>query len=205
MLHWTPRLSRDLKRPDGFIPTCQPTLAKTAPSGPEWLHEIKHDGYRLIARKDGDRVRLWTRWGNSWTRRAVEVAEAVRLLPVGNVVLDGEVLCPHEDGHSDSHALQSTKRCRDAQLIAFDLLMLDERDLRLDPLVNRRARLADLLASVPGALQFSECIEGNGSAVFRHACAMGLEGIVSKRKDSSYRSGRSDKWLKVKNPAFRRR
>jgi bifunctional non-homologous end joining protein LigD len=204
MLHWTPRLSRDLKRPEGFIPTCQPTLANAAPSGPEWL-EIKHDGYRLIARKDGDRVRLWTRWGNSWTRRAVEVAEAVRCLPVGNVVLDGEVLCPHEDGHSDFHALTSIKRCRDAQLIAFDLLMLEEEDLRLEPLIERRARLADLLSGSAPALQFSDCIEGDGPAVFRHACALGLEGIVSKRKDSAYHSGRSDKWLKVKNSAFARR
>ena len=129
----------------------------------------------------------------------------MRRLPVGNVVLDGEVLCPHEDGHSDFHALTSIKRCRDAQLIAFDLLMLDDEDLRLEPLIERRRRLADLLAGAPGALQFSNCIEGDGPAVFRHACALGPEGIVSKRKESAYRSGRSDKWLKVKNAAFVRR
>ena len=74
----------------------------TAPSCPECFHEIKHDGYRLIARKDGERVRLWSRWGRAWTSRAAEVAEAVRRLPVTNVVLDGELLCPHDDGHSDS-------------------------------------------------------------------------------------------------------
>jgi bifunctional non-homologous end joining protein LigD len=194
-----------LKRPEGFIPTSQPTLAKTAPSGPEWIHEIKHDGYRVIARKDGSQVRLWSRWGNSLTRQAVEVAEAVRRLPLANVVLDGELLCPHEDGHSDFHALASPRRCRDALLITFDLLMLECEDLRLEPLMERRARLAALLARAPGALQFSDCIEGDGPTVFRHACALGLEGICSKRKDSAYRSGRSDKWLKVKNPAFQRR
>lgn len=205
MLHWTPRLARDRRSPDGFITPCQPTLAKVAPSGPEWIHEIKHDGYRLIARKDGNRVRLWSRWGSSWARRAVEVAEAVRRLPVTNVVLDGEVLCPHEDGHSDFHALASEARCREAQLIAFDLLMVDGRDIRLDALVERRALLADLLPAKSATLRFSDNVEGNGEAVFRHACAMGLEGIVSKRKDSAYRSGRSDRWLKVKNPQFRRR
>jgi hypothetical protein len=125
MLHWTPpRLTRDLKRPEGFIKPCQPTLAQKAPSGPEWIHEIKHDGNRLIARKDGGQVRLWSRWGNSWTRRAVEVTDAVRRLPVTTVVLDGELLCPHEDGHSDFYALQSLTRCRDAQMVVFDLLML---------------------------------------------------------------------------------
>jgi hypothetical protein len=84
---------------------------------------------------------------------------------VGNVVLDGEVLCPHEDGHSDFHALTSIKRCRDAQLIAFDLLMLDGQDVRVEPLIERRARLAELLSGSTPALQFSDCIEGDGPAV----------------------------------------
>ena len=112
---------------------------------------------------------------------------------------------PHEDGHSDFHALQSLKRCRDAQLIAFDLLMLEGEDLRPRQLIERRARLAKLLPAGSATLRFSEGIEGDGPAFFRHACALGLEGIVSKRKASAYRSGQSDRWLKIKNPNFVRR
>ena len=91
MLHWTPRLSRDLKRPDGFIPTCQPTLAKVAPSGPEWLHEIKHDGYRIIACKSGEQVRLWSRNGRDWSREFLAVTQALAALNVDDIVLDGEI------------------------------------------------------------------------------------------------------------------
>ena len=94
---------------------------------------------------------------------------------------------------------------RDAQLIAFDLLMIEDEDLRPQPLIARRARLAEMLPAGSATLRFSEHIEGDGPAVFRHACAMGLEGIVSKRKEAAYRSGQSDRWFKVKNPAFQRR
>ena len=89
----------------------------------------------------------------------------MRRLPGGNLVLDGELLCAHEDGHSDVHALQSAARCRDAQLIAFDLLMLDCEDLRLEPLIECRARLADLVPAGVSALQFSEAVEGDGPTV----------------------------------------
>jgi bifunctional non-homologous end joining protein LigD len=195
---WRPSPSK--KRP-GLIEPCIPTLASRPPVGPQWVHEIKHDGYRLIPRKTGDRVRLFTRRGYDWTERYPLIAKAVAALQATSATIDGEAVCCDESGVSVFDNLHS-RRCDDrALLYAFDLLELDGHDLRPQPLHARKARLEQLLATAPAGIQYNEHVEGDGQIVFAHACKLGLEGIVSKHREHAYRSGRSETWLKVKNPA----
>jgi bifunctional non-homologous end joining protein LigD len=198
-------LARERRRPAGFIKPCQPTLSDKAPSGPLWLHEIKVDGYRIIACKSGDTVRLWSRNGRDWSREFLAVTEALAALRVEEIVLDGEAMAHCQDGWPDFHGLRSNDGAAGACLFAFDLLRLNGEDLRPLPLEERRARLRKALRGAGKALRFSEHLEGDGEAIFRHACALGLEGIVSKRRDIRYRSGRSLTWLKIKNPTYERR
>jgi bifunctional non-homologous end joining protein LigD len=169
MLMRTP-LVRDRRRPPGFIPPCQPIVAEKVPSGDGWIHELKHDGFRIIVRKDGDSVRLWSRNGRDWSIEFVALAAALRELP-GSFVLDGEAVAHGPEGLPDFHWLLSEHGQRTACLYAFDLLHL-----------LRKAGLA---------LIFSEHMDGeDGEAMFRHACKLGLEGIISKRLDKPYLSGR---------------
>jgi bifunctional non-homologous end joining protein LigD len=119
--------------PAGFIQPCQPTLVARPPAGPGWLHEVKHDGYRLLASKDADRVRLWTRYGTDFTGRLPGIADAVRSLPVDNALIDGEAVVFRSDGHSDFAALRTKAGGEQAAFVAFDLLSLDGDDLRQRP------------------------------------------------------------------------
>ena len=187
--------------PAGFIRPCQPFLVDRPPAGHEWLHEAKHDGYRILARKQGECVSLWTRHGTKFTDRLPKIAEAVRGLPAENVLIDGEAVVFRTDGLSDFAALRTKAGGAEACLVAFDLLGLDGEDFRPRLLEERRDRLARLIAGADGVL-FSEAIEAEGAVVFAHACKLGLEGIVSKRTGSRYWSGRTRQWLKSKNPAF---
>jgi len=190
--------------PPGFIRPCQPTLSSKVPTGPDWIHEVKYDGYRLIARKDSSRVRLWSRNGRSWTNGFAAITAAVKALPV-DVVLDGEAVAPCPRGFPDFHALSIPERAKGACLLVFDLLLLDGGDLRQRPLSERRALLLEVLEGCAEGFRFSEHMQGEaGPVMFEHAARMGLEGIVSKRKDSLYRSGRSAKWRKIKAPAYLR-
>jgi bifunctional non-homologous end joining protein LigD len=189
--------------PAGFIQPCQPTLVAYPPAGPGWLHEVKHDGYRLIARKDAGRVVLWSRYGTDFTDKLPRIVEAVRNLPVNNAQIDGEAVVFRSDGHSDFIALRTKAGGELACLVAFDLLGLGD-DLRQRPLEERRDELARLVHGVDG-IQFSKALAGDGAMVFAHACKLGLEGIVSKRVLSRYRSGTSRNWLKCLNPEFERR
>jgi ATP-dependent DNA ligase len=132
------------------------------------------------------------------------VAEAVRALKADEVVLDGEAMAHCKDGFPDFHGLRSQGGGAGASLFAFDLLRLNGEDLRPLQLEERRARLRNALRGSGKALRFSEHLEGDGPDIFRHACALGLEGIVSKRRDARYRPGRSLTWLKVKNPDYER-
>ena len=187
--------------PAGFILPCQPRLVDKPPTGAGWLHEVKHDGYRILARKDGSRVTLWSRYGTNFTDRLPKIAEAFGNLPADCALIDGEVVVFRPDGRSDFAALRTKAGGAQACLVAFDLLGLDAEDVRLRPLEERRDKLARLIAGVDDLL-FSEAIEGEGALVFAKACELGLEGIVSKRAGSRYSSGNSRQWLKSKNRAF---
>ena len=179
-------------RPAMFIPPCLPSPAKRPPTGPEWVHEIKHDGYRLIVRRDGDRIRLYTRRGYNWSGRYPLIVDAVRRLKVRSVILDGEAVVCGPDGRSDFDKLHSQANDDQVVLYAFDLIELDGEDLRREPLQVRKATLASVLAKAGIGLCFNEHIEADGPAVFAHVCRMGLEGIVSKRRDLRIaRAGRS--------------
>jgi ATP-dependent DNA ligase len=191
----------------GFIAPCLPTKAHEPPSGGLWLHEIKHDGFRVIARKEGPRVRLYSRPGNDLTRRFPLIVEALRRLRSRSCIIDGEAVVCGDNGIASFDRIRYRRHDRDAFLYAFDLIELNGDDLRRDPLEVRKATLASIVAKVRPGIRFNEHLEGDGPTVFAHACKMGLEGIVSKRKDSMYRSGRSPDWLKMKNsnaPAVKR-
>jgi bifunctional non-homologous end joining protein LigD len=171
-------------------------LTTTPRSGPEWIHEVKHDGYRLLARKDAGQVTLWSRYATDYTGRFPRIAAAVLSLLVDHVMIDGEAVVFRPDGHSDFGALRTNRGAAEASLVAYDLLQFQGEDWRRMPLEVRRAQLGSLVAGVDG-LTFSEAIEGDGPLVFDHACRLGLEGIVSKRLGGLYASGRCRNWLKV--------
>ena len=190
--------------PPGFIQPCRPTPVANPPAGPGWLHEMKHDGYRMLARKDADRVHLWSRYGTDYTDRLRGIAEAVRKLPAENVLIDGEAVVFLPDGHSDFTALRTRAGGERASFVAFDLLNQDDDDLRQRPLEERREALSRLVAGANG-VRFSAAFTAEGATVLTHACKLGLEGIVSKRVGSRYRSGPSRNWLKCLNPEFQRR
>jgi bifunctional non-homologous end joining protein LigD len=188
-----------LVRTDGFVEPCVPTLAAKPPSGPDWVHEIKHDGYRLIVRRDGE-ARLFTRRGHDWTDRYPAIASATAKLRAQSFTMDREAVVVSADGVAIFDALHRRHKASNAILYAFDLLELDGEDLRPLPLSARTAKLARLLAHRPAGIIFSEHTDEDGATVFRHACKLGLEGIVSKRLSAPYRSGPSRNWIKVKNP-----
>ena len=187
--------------PAGFILPCQPRLVDKPPTGAGWLHEVKHDGYRILARKDGSRVILWSRYGTNFTERLPKIAEAMCSLAAESALIDGEVVAVRSDGHSDFAALRTKAGSARACLVAFDLLNLNGEDFRKRPIEERRAALSPLVAGVGGIL-FSDALVAEGALVFAKACELGLEGIVSKRAGSRYSSGNSRQWLKSKNPAF---
>ena len=185
-----------------FIEPCLPSPADRPPSGSNWIHEIKHDGYRLMARRDPVGIRLITRRGNDWTIRFPLVVEAVNHLTVRSCLIDGEVVCCDERGLAAFHILRRRRNEPDAFLYAFDLLELDGTDLRREPIEVRKATLASILRKSRHGVRLNEHLEHDcGLTVFQHACQLGCEGIVSKRLGSHYRSGRSPDWLKFKNPA----
>src|SRR5215217_3427659 len=187
-----------------FIEPCLASLAADVPGGDRWLHEIKWDGYRLHVRVESGRVRLLTRRGLDWTARFPPVADAAARLPFQTAYIDGEAIVENRVGIADFGALQqalAAGAARNALLFAFDLLYLDGRDMRREPLIERKRLLAGLLAGQPHGfpIHYSEHLLSDGQAMYRQARAMGLEGIVSKRRDCPYRSGRSEDWLKVKS------
>jgi bifunctional non-homologous end joining protein LigD len=194
------RTGRSAKRPR-LIEPCIPTLASRPPVGLQWVHEIKHDGYRLIARKQDGRVRLFTRRGYDWTDRYPRIVAAVAAIRASSITIDGEAVCCDANGLSIFEELHSRQYNDRAFLYAFDLLELDGEDYRPQPLHARKARLETLVAKVPSGIQYNEHVEGDGQTIFEHACKLRLEGIVSKHRERAYQSGRSKTWLKVKNPA----
>jgi DNA ligase D len=185
----------------------RPQLASPAarvPAGDDWLHEIKFDGYRTIARLEGDQVRLLTRTGLDWTDRYGLLAKAFGGLSCEQAAIDGEIVVQDERGVASFAALQdalSAGRTDELVFFAFDLLHLDGYDLSAVPLVERKRALEGLLAPVvtpSSALQISEHVQGNGRAFFEQASQLGLEGVISKRADAPYQQTRTKSWLKVK-------
>lgn len=184
-----------------FIEPCLPSPAAKPPTGDGWLHEIKHDGYRLMARRDGGGVRLLTRNGHDYTSRYPSVAQAVYRLRCTSCVIDGEVAIPDARGLTVFDLLRHGPQIKPAAILyAFDLVEIDGRDLRRETIEVRKATLVRVLRGGLAGLQLSEHLEGDAAVIFQHACKLGAEGIVSKRKGSRYRSGRSTDWLKMKNP-----
>jgi bifunctional non-homologous end joining protein LigD len=193
--------------PAGFIAPCLPSKTDKLPSGSQWLHEIKHDGFRIIARKSGSRVSLYSRPGNDFTRRFPLIVETLARLRSRSCIIDGEAVACDDNGVASFDLVRHHRANESIFLYAFDLIELNGDDLRRDPLEGRKATLEMMLAKVGSGIRFNEHMEGDGETVFRHACKLGLEGIVSKRKDSAYRSGHSPDWLKMKNaqaPAVKR-
>jgi bifunctional non-homologous end joining protein LigD len=185
--------------PRGFVPPCLPTKAPHPPSGDVWLHEIKHDGFRVMARKDGNRVRLYSRPGNDFTYRFPLIVESLARLRSRSCIIDGEAVACDDNGMPSFDRIRYRRHDASVFLYAFDLIEWNGDDLRREPLAVRKATLASVLAKAAPGLRLNDHIEADGPTVFAHACKMGLEGIVSKRKDSPYRSGRSPDWLKMKN------
>jgi bifunctional non-homologous end joining protein LigD len=180
---------------------CIPTRGTTVPHTPDWLHEIKYDGYRLRLERDGDRVRLITKGGYNWTSRYPWIVEAALKNRHRQFVIDGEAVVLGVDGVADFNALHSRRHDDEVQLYAFDCLALDGEDLRGLPLSMRKTNLARLLAQRPDGIFVAPFEQGEiGPDLFRAACRMGLEGLVSKRRDRPYRAGRSPHWRKIKNP-----
>lgn len=180
------------------------TLAREAPAGDGWLHEIKFDGYRILARWDGEEVRLFSRNGKDWTDRFPEIAESLSRLPPVPALLDGEVVALESDGSSSFRRLQealSEERTRGLVYQVFDLLHLRDHDLTRVPLEERKRTLHDLMATSEASgerVRYTDHIEGKGPAFLERACGMGLEGIISKRRDAPYAAGRNKGWLKAK-------
>ena len=195
---------RSHSAPPGFVEPCLPTNGHAVPVGPQWAYEIKHDGFRFICWRVGDRMRVFSRRGHDWTEKVPRIAEALASLPVKSVTIDGEGVVCGKDGVSDFELLRAAvgrKGARNAFLYAFDVLELDGVDLSRELWDERRKVLVRLLRQAGDGIQLSEHIDGaDGAAVFRHACKFGLEGIVAKRRNRPYRSGRSPDWVKVKNP-----
>lgn len=177
-------------------------LAKRVPSGDEWIHEIKYDGYRLMCVVANGTAKLFTRRQLDWTHRFASIATAAAQLPVETALLDGEIVALSDNGISNFQALQNSLQGIESQPLAyyiFDLLQVDGEDLRELPLVERKARLKTIVPkSDRGRIRFSDHISGNGEIFLEHGCQVGLEGIISKRGDRPYTSGRSDDWLKIK-------
>ena len=194
-----PKKKRTTHEPPPAIAPELATLVKEPPEGDEWLHEVKLDGYRILAHLARGKATLYSRNAKDWTERIPQIARAVARLGAKSALLDGEVVALRDDGVSDFQLLQNSLGDSDVPLayFVFDLLELDGEDLRGQPLERRKERLAALLAP-RGAVRLSEHVVGGGAKVYANACKLGLEGIVSKRRDAPYREGRGRDWLKIK-------
>ena len=196
----SPHTRRSTSAPEFTAPQLA-TLVSQPPRGEGWVHEIKFDGYRLLAVIDSGGAKLFTRAANDWTGRFEPIRAALGKLKVESAVIDGEVVYLADDGTMSFHGLQNalaTAQLGRLRYYAFDLLHLDGADLRQQPLLDRKTALQRLLAKAPQQILYSEHFAQSGEEVLGQACQLALEGIVSKRAAGAYRSGRTDDWLKSK-------
>jgi bifunctional non-homologous end joining protein LigD len=180
----------------GFIEPGLASPIERVPAGERWVHEIKFDGYRVQVHLANESIKVFTRRGNDWTKRFKKIAVDAWHISAGSAIIDGEVVVPAADGTTDFSVLQNELKGASTKivLVAFDLLYLNGYDLRKLPLIERKALLKKLVAGT--AIQFSESFEVEGQEMFKHACKTGLEGVVSKVRDSKYPTGRSNDWVK---------
>lgn len=180
----------------GFIEPALATLIERVPRGDRWIHEIKFDGYRVQLQIANETTTIFTRNGHDWTKRFKKVADDAFHISADSAIIDGEIVVPAADGTTDFSVLQNELKGKSTKivLVAFDLLYVNGHDLRKVPLTERKARLKKLIAKT--SVQFSESFETDGPEMMKHACKVGLEGIVSKVADSHYTSGRGNDWVK---------
>jgi len=184
-----------------FVPLQLATRVRQPPNGERWIHEIKFDGYRAEARLDRGKVHILTRSGLDWTKRFPGIAEAVKALPAKQALVDGEIIAVDEGEVPSFGLLQqllSEQRQDGLTYMAFDLLYLDGRDLRQLPLLERKTLLESLVRKARRQIRYSEHFDSDAGKIYRDACRMALEGVVSKKADDVYRSGRGRSWLKSK-------
>ncbi|APG93018.1 ATP-dependent DNA ligase (plasmid) [Sinorhizobium americanum] len=187
------------------VDPCLAILVDKPPTGADWVFEVKWDGYRLAVHVEPGRVRIITRGGYDWTDRFPTIADDARRLKMATAIFDGEAVVLDDQGRADFGMLQRALGRRPSAyeagaivLYVFDLLYLNGRDLRRLPLRERRRQLEPLMAGGEGAIRLSEEVEADGEEFLRIACEHGLEGIVAKRIDRPYRSGRAGHWQKIK-------
>src|SRR5258706_6925080 len=197
-IRWEMKIKR---LPVGFVVPGKPIKASKPPSGADWVHEIKHDGYRLIVRRDGPTVRLYTRNAYDWTERLPAIAAAAERIKAKSFTIDGEAVVLGPDGLSRFEDLRRREAAHSAIHYAFDLIELDGGDLRDRAFLDRKATLARLPRDSEAGILLNERVAQDGPTVFEHACRLGAEGIVSKKVDGTYRSGPCPVWIKVRNPA----
>ncbi|SDA91581.1 RNA ligase family protein [Mesorhizobium qingshengii] len=182
-----------------FVAPLMPTLVDRPPEGGGWIHEVKFDGYRSQLIIDDDGTRIYTRNGHDWTAKYRDLVQEAKSLGAESAIIDGEIIVLDEAGLSDFGELRKAimRRQHDLYFVAFDLLHLNGHDLRDMALEERREILASMIEP-GGRIQFSEPLPGEAKAIFHLLEQSGLEGMVSKRRDSKYRSGLSASWLKAK-------
>ncbi|RUV11582.1 RNA ligase family protein, partial [Mesorhizobium sp. M1A.F.Ca.IN.022.04.1.1] len=183
-----------------FIKPLEPIQVETPPVSDDWLHEIKYDGFRTQLIRDWAGVRAFSRNGHDWSQRYWPIVTAAEKLPAESFIIDGEMIAPDPDGRPNFHEMHSrmTWNAELLAFVAFDLLYLNGEHVRVLPLIERKAKLWDLIKPAKGIIQYSDHVDGNGAAFFEGVEKMGLEGMVSKRRTSSYRSGKQDFWVKTK-------
>ena len=181
----------------GFIPAALATSITKPPKGERWIHEVKFDGYRVQVHLRDATVKVFTRRGNDWTNRFRKIAADAWHVNAGSAIIDGEVVVPAADGTTDFSVLQNELKGRSKKIVmvAFALLYLNGYDLRKVPLIERKAMLKKIIDKTD--IQFSESFEVDGREMYTHACKVGLEGVVSKVRDSRHHSGRTNEWVKV--------
>lgn len=194
------KLNLPIKPFPHFIPPQLATLVDSPPAGDQWLHEVKFDGYRILAFKQGNDVQLLSRNNKNWTHQFTNIVDEINKIKIKNIVFDGEIVLLDKDGRSNFQLLQNSKKNKGSEYVyyVFDLLYYDKWEIQSLSLLERKKLLVSELLNKSNILRYSDHVIGDGLVVFKKACQSKLEGIVSKRIDSGYITKRSKSWLKSK-------